>query len=191
MKANPQLQCRLLLLLLSTLIASGTALAPQSAIAQNAGSDKKEVTQPFSIMISAPSTIKSGQAFNLHIRLTNLSDHPLDTPAAWMGAFDVVYGFDIRDSTGGLLTWHPPHTVIGIDSMQPGTLEPRQSKDEEVVITKFYDLTKPGTYTLQAKRYIAMENPSNGEGPKVDRTKGEIKSNVITIAVSSDVSSAP
>jgi hypothetical protein len=138
---------------------------------------------PFSISISAkPDVVKVGQRIAIDIVLTNLSDHSLDTPSTWIAGFDMVYGFDVRDSAGTQLPWKPPPTVAGIDGMKSGTLDPGKTKVEQVLIDEFYDLTKPGIYMIQVRRYDT-ENPRGHLAPKQDVTKGEVTSNKIALTV--------
>ena len=153
------------------------------------------------------SVIPAGQKHNLSIELvlTNLSDHPIDAPSAWFidSAFDATYRFDIRDSTGKQIPWVPPPTVAFIGNPKSDTLEPGKSKSETVEIAEFFDLSKPGSYVVQAMRRAAFKNPAPRCGPAdldekgdvivcdpgrampvtADLTKGDILSNKITITV--------
>ena len=179
----------LLLFLLFITITSEIALDPERGLGQT-GSNKGS-PPPFSISISAvPHVVKVGQRLVINIVLTNLSDHSLDTPSAWMGSLDAVYAFDIRDSTGTQLTPHAPPTVgylVGV----AGTLDPGKAKGEDVRIDDFYNLAKPGTYEIQVKRCIDLENPEGGLAPKYDETKGVVMSNKITITVVPATTAAP
>jgi hypothetical protein len=165
---------KLLLLFVATI--PGTILAQTDA--------SKNPKTPFSISIKAvPSSIQVGQGLSVEIVLTNLSDHPIDAPSAWMGSFDMVYDFDIHDSTGRKISWIAPKRDPFIDPSQSGTLGHNESKTEQTEISGFYNLNQPGSYVLQARRAISLKNPVGGRAPVMDLTKGVILSNTITITV--------
>ncbi len=173
------------LLLLFIALASGAALAQADA--------GKNPAPPFSITIRVlPSpVIQLGSRYyiGLEIVLTNLSDHPMDAPSAWFNGvdrFDAEYGIDIRDNTGKKMEWVPPDDVAGFmpDAIKSDTLEPGKSKSELVEIENFFPgMRKPGSYIVQVKHLISLKNPQGGGAPIEDATKGEIKSNEITITV--------
>src|SRR5665213_261819 len=180
----------LLLFLLFTAIASETALDQDRELVQT-GSNKGSITPLFSISITSdPNVVNVGQQLFIKIVLTNLSDHSLDTPSAWIGSLDAVYAFDIRDNTGAQLTPHAPPNVAYLKGVA-GTLDPGKAKGEEVRIDEFYNLTKPGTYEVQVKRCIDLENPQGGGAPKYDETKGVVMSNKISITVIPATTAAP
>jgi hypothetical protein len=147
-------------------------------------------TTPFSISISVapnsvsgdPNVVKVGQQLVMNIVLTNLSDQPIDAPSAWMGGYDAVYYAEIRDPAGAQLTWAPPPTVLFLVP-ESGTLGPGKTKNEQIPINEYFDFTKPGTYEIQVKRCIDLENPVGQNAPKYDLSKGEVRSNKITITV--------
>jgi hypothetical protein len=180
---------RLLLLIVLIAIVSGAALAPQGMLGQP-NSKKDNSPPPFSISISGAPVLKVGEPFVISIRLTNLSDHPLDTPNAWMGSFDAVYAFDIRDSTGTQLAWHAQHDVTYLIGTS-GTLDPGKTKVEDQAIEDFFDVNKPGTYEMRVKRCIDLENPEGSRSPKCDESKGMVWSNKITVTVVPATRTAP
>jgi hypothetical protein len=166
-----------------------TALTSQAALAQDAGLDHAQPNQnaagpPFSISISAAqNVVQVGKAIFINIVMTNTSNHPINAPSVWMAGFDMVYGFEVHDSAGSQIAWHAPGTVAGVDNMNSGTLDPGKTASEQVRIDRFYKLTKPGTYEIQVKHYVSMENPQGDSAPKYDAAKGEVWSNKITITV--------
>lgn len=179
------------MLLAFTAIASETALAPGMGLGQN-GPNKNTTPPPFSISISArPDVMKVGQQLAINVVLTNLSDHSLDTPSVWIEGFDAVYNFDVRDSTGTQLPWHAPPWVAHFDAIRSGKLDPGGAKGEQLVISDFYNLTKPGAYEIQAWRYIDVENPQGETVRKPDIAKGVVWSNKITLTVIPATTTAP
>jgi hypothetical protein len=176
----------LLLLLLSTAILSGAAIAPKRGLLGQTASNKETTPPPFSISIKAnPDVVTVGQKIFIQIVLTNLSNHPMAAPSAILETLDVVYAFDIRDSTGNKVAQHQLTSGSPIQGV-PGTLDPGKDKEEEVILNRFFTL-KPGTYEIQVKRCIDLKNPE-GEGlPEYDETKGVVWSNKTTLTVLSPV----
>ena len=163
---------------------------------------------PFSITIKAvpSSVIQAGQRFYVAIVLTNLTDHSIDAPSEQFNGhkpFDPTYRFDIRDSAGKQIQWVAPNDVAGIVAASSGTLQAGKSRTDVEEIDEFFDLSKPGDYSIQAIRpaaftiipatcepgdvdengYVKVCEPGNRMGVKMDLTKGEIQSNTITITV--------
>lgn len=172
-----------LLLLLSAVIASQVALA-QNVGSDHAQSNENAAAPPFSIAISTPqNVVQVGKPIFINIVMTNTSDHAIDTPSVWMGGFDLVYGFEVRDSAGAQIPWHAPATVGGVDSTKSGTLDPGKSASEQIRIDQFYKMTRPGAYEIQVRHYISVENPQGNSAPKYDAAKGQVWSNKITITV--------
>ena len=190
------------LLLIFVAGASETALAQADA--------GKSLGPPFSLAIRAvpSSVVPAGQKqnFGIEIVLTNLSDHPIDVPVEYFSGefmFDATYRFDIRDSTGKQIPWVPPPTVAFIENAESHTLRPGKSKSAVIEILEFFDLSKPGSYVVQAMRRAAFKNPAPPCGPAdldekgdiilcepgrampvtADLTKGDVLSNKITITV--------
>ncbi len=136
--------------------------------------DESPAKPPFSISISAlPTVVTSGKRFTIFIQLTNVSDHNIAAPSAWMEEFDAMNYFNIRDSAGVPLKMSISPMIDGVHHMDSRTLEPGQSMRESVVLEDFYNLSKPGTYTIQVERYIAVENPQGEVGPEQDLKKEE------------------
>lgn len=171
------------------LIGSQAVLAPCRGISRL---DENPPKPPFSISISArPTVVVSGKRFTIFIHLTNVSEHNIDAPSAWMGTFDAVYFFDIRNSAGVPLKMSISPMIDGVHHMDSRILGPGQSVDESVGIEDFFDMSKPGSYTIQVWRYIDVENPQGEVGPNQDVKKGKVASNTITITVIPATATAP
>jgi hypothetical protein len=136
--------------------------------------------QPFSITISTQhEVVKAGSEISVEITLTNTSNHkislgkaPGNQPLAESEyavevynrkdqlAPDTEYGRKIRQKK------------IWFRSRDSVSLQPGESTKDGVIISKLYDLSHPGAYTVQLSRVIP--EPFG---------KGGIKSNMITITV--------
>jgi hypothetical protein len=140
---------------------------------QAAQSIPKE-TPPFSMVIEGPSAISSGSELRLRVSVTNETDHSL-----LMGR-DFLPDIDIRDSEGKQL---PRREEPKVSPRSPADIEisggsslfgvdPGRTHQEEVIvsISKGYDLSRPGKYTIQVHRFLRHGDPI-------------IKSNTITVTV--------
>ncbi len=132
-------------------------------------------TVPFTLTLDAEeNAVKAGSEVKVDITLRNSSNR-----AMYMsyGSGELDYAFEVRDSQNRV----PPETEFARKSkgrayvssdhvfyLQPGESLPKAL----VVLTKFYDLSRPGKYTIQVSRAV----PKEAGG-------GVIKSNLITITV--------
>ena len=127
--------------------------------------------QPFTDVISAPvTTIESGSIVRLDITIHNNSSKLLfliDNRLAPQKA-----GISIVDSNGDQLSpreqFKPGKPVIrsGLGMY----IDPGKSLTESVDLNKWFDLTKPGQYTVQAKK-------------RIPGTKSFVESNKVTITI--------
>jgi hypothetical protein len=151
-----------------------------------------QVPEPaFTIRITTGSTIfQSGGEIRLQILLTNNSSHDIE---ATRGHGDVLgeeagYRIHVLDAEGkpapetSLLRvmngedYGPPlYTKTGFAI----PLAPGKTLSDGMIVNKFYDLRKPGTYTIQVERYIDWQ------------TKDVAYSNSITVTVTPEVSPQP
>ena len=138
---------------------------------------------PFSLSIAAPKEpTKAGAELYLRITLTNTSDRyivfarsPGPIPEE---AFR--YEIDVRDAQGHSA---PPSAYVreleGKPTMTSSsnlsyTLKPSDSFIDQVTVTRFYDLSQPGTYTISVARPIP---------PRQNLGEGKVKSNSVTVTV--------
>ena len=132
--------------------------------------------QPFAIVISAvESTVKARSSVPIKVQMTNTSSQDLDASGNWsdLTGADPNYVFDVRDSTGKLA----PKRVYEHPELQFGkaifrTVGPGGSITDTPDISRQYDMSRPGKYTIQVRREIPK-----GLG------KGTVKSNVITVTI--------
>ena len=132
-----------------------------------------------SVSISAPeSVVKAGSAVKLKITTTNTSDHDVSFIVSTDGLYDIY----VRDPTGALAPetpegarkhfWSPNHRpAAGSAFTGRHHLEADAKQEAELDVTKEYDLTKPGKYTVEVER------------PDPESRGKRLKSNTITITV--------
>lgn len=148
------------------------------SVGATAGSNVPTQPEPrFSLTISTPrATVKNGSEVRLKIVLKNISDVRIPVLKAVgdaQGEFN--YDVDIRDGQGKLL----PDTKYGkaikngeghVFSEFKSVLEPGESAEDEIVLTRLYDLSRLGTHTIQVQRWDVG-------------SKTKVKSNKISITV--------
>ncbi len=144
-------------------------------LAACAASSAQNSTAPFTLTLEAKENpVHAGSEVKVDITLRNSSNR-----AMYMsyGLSEVDYAFDVRDSQQRI----PPETEFARTSkgrayfsnnqvfyLQPGESLPKAP----LVVSKFYDLSRPDKYTIQVSRVVPKELGS-----------GTIKSNFITITV--------
>ena len=120
---------------------------------------------------TSQSVVKSGSAVVIKITKTNTTDHNLFYGVG-VGSFTDL---DVRNSEGKFV----PETPYGQKIHDKGhwsggsvfsvPLEPGKARKEEVELSKEYDLSRPGEYTIQAR--------------ETDPQGIVVKSNTITVTV--------
>jgi len=164
-------------------VASVTAAGQSSTPRQTA-----DIQSPFTLTISAnptnpvledmaDQTVKAGSSVTLLIRKTNISDRQIIKWPTTGGLFGD--SFEVRDSSGNLVKLRNSNKVgalAGGEGRLIGTkdmvLQPGESKIDYAPISDWYDMSRPGTYTVQVSQHISND-------PKSDL----VKSNIITITV--------
>lgn len=174
---------RLRLAILVVAAASGGHASGQAAAPVEAGKPE------FAIAISAPrTTVKSRSDVVVSIEVTNISGSATKLVGARSAVLE--YAIDVRDSDGkpAPLTRRGAATVnhrfaagdragrrfIGPGGVTDSMVPPGGVVKEELTVSDFFDLSRPGTYTIQVQR------PDFRSQPPGDRM---LKSNVITLAV--------
>jgi hypothetical protein len=123
---------------------------------------------------AAQTTVRAGSPIVLGIRKTNISDREIDK---WSSIGEAT---EIRDEAGNLIEPRPldeNHPITsGGEGMLRGTkdtvLQPQESKIRSLLLTKGYDLSQAGTYTVQISEHTGN-----------DPASPLVKSNIITITV--------
>jgi hypothetical protein len=133
-------------------------------------------SQPLSLSIAAPEqTVQIGSELKIKTTLTNLTNHVI-TLRDRIRACD--YPVQVRDETGNLApeTDYQRHLKCNARFTESRNilvvLKPQESRQDEIIINQLFDLSVPGTYSVQASRTIPKEL-----GPE------PIKSNTITISI--------
>jgi hypothetical protein len=134
----------------------------------------KDHSNKWDFVNSAETTVKAGSMIVLAIRKTNISDREIDK---WTAPGQHS---EVRDDGGNLLKPRPLDLsrpmASGGEGMLRGTkdvvLQPGESKIHDGQLSSGYDLTQPGTYTVQVSEHISN-----------DPASPVVKSNVITITV--------
>jgi len=155
----------LLLLAGASLVVSGQSGATKPT---------KQVQAPFTLTISAESVVKAGSQVALKVRLTNTSNRPMNTSSQYIGGVHSGYLYDVRDGAGNLIEKkaHKESDEPIMGSLRLGKLKPSESRDEGTLVSDVYDMSRPGTYTIQLSLPISND-------PK----DGVVKSNPITVTV--------
>jgi hypothetical protein len=131
---------------------------------------------------SAQTQVRVGTPIFLSTRKTNISDHEIDK---WSS---LGRSTEVRDENGNLIKVREPDNtrpiVSGGDGMLRGTkdtvLQPHESKIHTAFLSEGFDLSQPGTYTVQVSEHISNDPQSP-----------TIKSNIITIIVLPKSAPAP
>lgn len=116
----------------------------------------------FSLVITTPgTTVKTGSDISVRITMTNTSNQDIFYGAGLAG--ESPFGLEIRDSDGNLLSRIPKHK--GPSPGESGSfvllpIAPGKSIQKEVILNKDFDMTNPGSYTVQATREAGYTNPS-------------------------------
>lgn len=124
-------------------------------------------------------TVKAGSKLFVKVELTNTSKNDLvigDGYDARFGADTYYNHYEVRDGNGNLVPQQPiSHPELGRTShgWPRRTVKPRQTMSvNDDLVTRLYDLSKPGKYTIQDLRAVS------------DKTnEGRVKSNAITLLV--------
>jgi predicted DNA-binding transcriptional regulator AlpA len=139
--------------------------------------------QLFSLTVEAPSEpLKVGGELRLRVTVTNTSDRSI-TFIRSPGIIPheaIRYNIEVRDSRGESA---PPSEYVRklktsetrwFESSHAYTIKPGESFVDDVEVTRFYDLSQPGKYTIS----VAREFP-----PRQKLGEGAVKSNSIDVTV--------
>lgn len=155
-----------------------TVLLAATIVAIGALGQTPAANQPFTIVLSAASlTVKTKSPVPITLQLTNTSENEI--PPGWwgqnsLGVIEQADVFDVRDGQGRPLVKRQPDPksdfIIGNGAV--GHIQPGQSNSFTQDFARWYDLSQPDKYTIQASRPFS----ENGK-------KGIVTSNKLTITV--------
>ena len=139
--------------------------------------------QSFSLTIAAPKEpLRAGTELRLLVTVTNTSDRNISfiTSPGPIPEDGLLYEINVRDAQARSA---PPSVYLrtrdkriptDYGSRFARTLRPGQSFVDQVTVTKFYDLSRPGNYTISVARPMP---------PRQNLGKGSVKSNPVTVVV--------
>jgi hypothetical protein len=128
--------------------------------AQQPAKPPKNAKPAFTLTISTDhETVARGSKVIVTVHLTNVSDRPLSFGRFGFGGPDLAYRVEIRNSQGQLapytedygkrLRHEPPYNQPTLGRGAGYGVEKGETVIEEIVVTKQYDLSAPGKYTIQ------------------------------------------
>jgi hypothetical protein len=138
---------------------------------------------PFRLTITAPDKpLKAGAELRLLVTVTNTSSHSISliTSPGPVPEDAFRYEMAVRDEEGrsappsAYLRSKDEHVPVYYGSRFARTLKPGESFIDQITVTNFYDLSRPGKYAISVAR--ALE-------PWQNLGKGTIKSNTVTVTV--------
>lgn len=134
-----------------------------------------QVKHGFALTLHAPTgAVKLGSQIRLRITVTNHSRHDLTFAKSPGEEDDVRYDIEARDEAGGDVSPTEyyralqEHRAIVLNSSVAFVLKPGNSFVDEIEVTKFYKMNRPGKYKLWVSRTVS------------DATA---RSNIVTITV--------
>lgn len=136
----------------------------------------RAVNEPLSLSVTPPEqTVSVGSKIKVKTTLTNTTDHVLNF---FDTNFDCDYTTEVRDDKGnpapetGYKKQLRCNNGLGDSRNILVTLKLQESISEEILVTRLYELTRPGNYVVQVLRRIPKEI---GKGPN--------RSNTVTITL--------
>ncbi len=131
---------------------------------------------PFSLTLSALiRSVEAGQQIELKIVMKNLTNHNLEYQYDIRNYQDRSNNYDVWDASGKKVEpIKKKYPQIGdtFEPVPPHIVKPGETETSGITITVLYDMTQPGTYTIQASRKISGEAKD-----------GVVYSNKITVSV--------
>ena len=126
---------------------------------------------------NVPFVVRAGKDVGINITKRVTSKHDVDCSTAWsnMSGLDEKYQYDVRDSAGNPAAKHailsplPWASQTSSQVCRPGEGDSGSGNNS---ITRLYDLSKPGSYSIQVSQPVS-DNPADGI----------VKSNIIRVRV--------
>jgi hypothetical protein len=144
-------------------------------LAMCAASSTQTSTPPFALTLEAEENpVKAGSEVKVDITLQNSSNRAIHVH---LSLAEMEYTFEVRDGQNRI----PPETEYARKAKGRGYfsndqifyLQPGESLPKDLlVLTRFYDMSRPGKYTVQVSRAVPKELGG-----------GTVKSNTLTITV--------
>jgi len=139
--------------------------------------------QPFSIKINAGhSHVKVGDPVYVGIEMRNTSDHEIDcTAMTGNNGIDGNFQYEFFDEYGAPAPKIAPGKTF--PEAIPCTLKPENNYSTGGEISRIFDFSRPGKYTIQLSRPIWGNDQIPETGRTVQNGQTVVKSNKITITV--------
>lgn len=130
---------------------------------------------------TAVTIVKAGSIVVVAVRKTNISDHEInkgscvgnDASGYHCGGY-----FEVRDSRGNLVRPREPRLMLKgggpghLIGTKDNVLQPGESNIDRDHVSEAFDMSKPGTYTIQLRQNIGK-----------DLNSDVVRSNIITVKV--------
>jgi hypothetical protein len=120
-------------------------------------------------------TAQIGSPVDIKLKLTNVTDHAV---TFFDKNVDCDYSAEIHDDRGASVRETEYKRQLKCDAGDANArnilvrLQPQESRDEQITLTRFYELSRSGRYTVQAIRKVPKELGG-----------GTVKSNAITLTI--------
>ena len=120
-------------------------------------------SQGISVSISTPNaTIHPGDPIPIHFVMTNTTDHAIMVGRAYgEKSAELHYQLQVSEKTGRSVRESDYHHGIAggwSGSRLQFDLKPGEKLEEDTEFTKQFDLSAPGTYEIQARRWVQGES---------------------------------
>jgi hypothetical protein len=165
--------------LIKVIVALAITVASPSLLGQ--ASQKVHIS-----IVSRPSTVHLGEEVTLSVTLSNVSSQPLDlfTPGVAKGSVEGAVNISLQnaagdrvDRTDGRFVTDRGGKVVQLPkkylSKKGVTIPPGESYSDQTILTRIFDLTRPGRYTVWVTARLRQYGSSDGtdwvdaESPKV------------------------
>ena len=116
---------------------------------------------PFTLLLTSNvPKVNLGTDVWVKIVWTNTSKVEMNDSHLWddSSGLDYSYTLELRDTDGHPVAQVPHNHRIGLaGSASFGTLKPGDSRDDEINLSRIYNFSHPGDYTLQVSRHVPKE----------------------------------
>jgi hypothetical protein len=137
--------------------------------------------QPFTITISIEKPqVRVGDPVELNVIMTNTSDHNIACDFYWYDSLDRNYKYEVVYEDGKPASKIVRKTPFNTD---PCIIPPGESKSSGGEISRAFDFSRPGKYTIQVSRSIWGDDQRRETIGIVQNKQPEVKSNIITVIV--------
>jgi hypothetical protein len=124
-------------------------------------------TPPFKLTVAANRTpYVAGEKVFVGISQTNISNQTISCSGWWVGASNLTYKYDVRNSIGKQIA-ERPHASTAPGSFSTCELAPGQTQSGQYLLSWLFDLSEPGDYTVQVRRKVSNNSPEIVESNRI------------------------